>query len=41
MSNKNNIFKTQTAWQKNSYFNKKTYEEKYRESIENNEQFWA
>ncbi len=41
MSNNNNIFKTRSEWEKNSYFNKKTYEEKYRESIDYNEQFWA
>ena len=35
------LFKVPTEWSKNSYVNKSTYEAKYKESIENNEKFWA
>ena len=35
------LFKVPVEWSKNSYVNKSAYEAKYKESIENNEKFWA
>ena len=35
------LFKVPTDWAKNSYVNQSTYEAKYKESINNNEKFWA
>ncbi|MEY4389558.1 MAG: hypothetical protein RLZZ167_194 [Pseudomonadota bacterium] len=35
------LFKVPAEWSKNSYVNKSAYEAKYKESIENNEKFWA
>ena len=35
------LFKVPVEWSKNSYVNKSVYEAKYKESIENNEKFWA
>jgi acetyl-CoA synthetase len=35
------LFKVPADWAKNSYVNQSSYEAKYRESINNNEKFWA
>jgi acetyl-CoA synthetase len=35
------LFKVPTDWAKNSYVNKSSYEAKYKESVNNNEKFWA
>jgi acetyl-CoA synthetase len=35
------LFKVPADWAKNSYVNKSSYEAKYKESINNNEKFWA
>ncbi len=35
------LFKVPTDWAKNSYVNQSSYEAKYKESINNNEKFWA
>lgn len=35
------LFKVPADWAKNSYVNQSTYEAKYKESINNNEKFWA
>jgi acetyl-CoA synthetase len=35
------LFKVPADWAKNSYVNKEQYEEKYKESITDNENFWA
>jgi acetyl-CoA synthetase len=35
------LFKVPADWAKNSYFNQSSYESKYKESINNNEKFWA
>ena len=39
MSNK--LFKVPAEWAKNSYINQSSYEAKYKQSIDNNEKFWA
>ena len=35
------LFKVPAGWAKNSYVNQSSYETKYKESINNNEKFWA
>jgi acetyl-CoA synthetase len=35
------LFKVPSDWAKNSYVNQSSYEAKYKESINNNEKFWA
>ena len=35
------LFKVPAEWAKNSYVNQSSYEAKYKESINNNEKFWA
>ena len=35
------LFKVPADWAKNSYVNQSSYESKYKESINNNEKFWA
>ena len=35
------LFKVPAEWAKNSYINQSSYEAKYKQSIENNEKFWA
>ena len=35
------LFKVPADWAKNSYVNQSSYEAKYKESINNNEKFWA
>jgi acetyl-CoA synthetase len=35
------LFKVPADWAKNSYVNHSAYEAKYKESINNNEKFWA
>jgi acetyl-CoA synthetase len=35
------LFKVPADWAKNSYINQSSYEAKYKESINNNEKFWA
>ena len=35
------LFKVPADWVKNSYVNQSSYESKYKESIDNNEKFWA
>jgi acetyl-CoA synthetase len=35
------LFKVPAGWAKNSYVNQSSYEAKYKESINNNEKFWA
>ncbi len=35
------LFKVPTDWAKNSYVNQSSYEAKYKESVNNNEKFWA
>jgi acetyl-CoA synthetase len=35
------LFKVSADWAKNSYVNQSSYEAKYKESINNNEKFWA
>jgi acetyl-CoA synthetase len=35
------LFKVPAEWAKNSYVNQSSYETKYRQSIDNNEKFWA
>ena len=35
------LFKVPVEWSKNSYVNQSSYEAKYKESINNNEKFWA
>ncbi len=35
------LFKVPTEWAKNSYVNQSSYEAKYKQSIDNNEKFWA
>ena len=40
-SKKELVFKVPSAWAKKSYVDKKGYESKYKESVTNNEAFWA
>jgi acetyl-CoA synthetase len=35
------LFKVPAEWAKNSYINQSSYEAKYKQSIDNNEKFWA
>ena len=35
------LFKVPADWAKNSYVNQSSYEAKYKESVNNNEKFWA
>ena len=35
------LFKVPAEWAKNSYINQSSYEAKYKNSIDNNEKFWA
>ena len=35
------LFKVPAEWAKNSYVNQSSYEAKYKQSIDNNEKFWA
>ena len=35
------LFKVPADWAKNSYVNQSSFEAKYKESINNNEKFWA
>jgi len=35
------LFKVPAEWAKNSYINQSSYQAKYKQSIENNEKFWA
>lgn len=35
------LFKVPAEWAKNSYINQSSYEDKYKNSIDNNEKFWA
>ena len=37
----NKLFKVPAEWAKNSYVNQSSYEAKYKQSIDNNEKFWA
>ena len=39
--NNNKIFKVQSDWAKKAYIDKKGYEKKYNQSINDNETFWA